>query len=597
MRLLCMEAKKMLFYQKGWLCLLLFVFLWMGALMLLDAPVQPDVETGKEQLFYYLEQVGGRCTPETEAFISQEASQIALAESAQKTLRMRYAEGTLSKAEFDMQRQPHAAVLKHADGFALLFEQYTYAREQAENRYLLYTNGWAGLLGNDTLDFLFVLLLLLLFTPVFCAERIGRMDLLFKTMPKGGRDTVLAKIRLSLLTAGLLSLLLSGLQYGFFAFQYGLPHGDYPLQSLSMFATSHWTSSLGNAFWILTLLRLVGAVCFTGIILFVSACVKGYALVFFTCMTTVALPAFLFPLASSKYFLPSPLGFLVGTGFLKGTTLQRNLITDEMTVVFQEIPKSYLFVLLALLSTVCLGMLLFVVKQHTNRWQKRHPRCGKLSMCLVLCLSLAFLSGCTVEHVQPVNYVLSGKQAYETADARLYCQIGTDGKQKILWKNKHSGEIRDLPVNPLNASSDFAGCLFGQGRDLYYLRYQVSNSGGRENDSRFCVVQLDMVDFSEKIVFERHLNPSGISFGVNAEKMAAKSRFWTGITAFFLNRDTIYFVRGDSELVAVSRWTGKTTTIASLPIGAELSFDGRYIHYQDADGEAIQYDTKENMLV
>lgn len=194
------------------------------------------------------------------------------------------------------------------------------------------------------------------------------------TMQKGGKDSATAKTALSLLMAGGLSLIFSGMRYGFFAFQYGLAHGDFPLQSLSLFATSGWSLSLVEAFWLVTLLKFIGAVCFAGIILFVSVCVRGYALTFFICTITVVLPVFLFPITSAKYFLPSPLGFLVGTGFLRGTALQRNLITDKMFVVFQEVPKGYLLAMLVLLCISCTGMLYFIMKQNTNRWQVgRHP--------------------------------------------------------------------------------------------------------------------------------------------------------------------------------------------------------------------------------
>ncbi|MFD1904795.1 hypothetical protein ACFSQ7_13205 [Paenibacillus rhizoplanae] len=59
---------------------------------------------------------------------------------------------------------------KNERGYELIYDQYTYIREHPADRYFLYRNGWDGLLSNDTLDLLWVLLVVLLVAPVYCYE-------------------------------------------------------------------------------------------------------------------------------------------------------------------------------------------------------------------------------------------------------------------------------------------------------------------------------------------------------------------------------------------------------------------------------------------
>ena len=97
------EIRKMFWHQKGlWLILLYFV-LSIAGLLLFDMPTNPEIEQNREAYDHYLQQVEGKCTKETESFLSGEADRIAKANSRLQNLYDDYSDGKLTEKEFTSQ--------------------------------------------------------------------------------------------------------------------------------------------------------------------------------------------------------------------------------------------------------------------------------------------------------------------------------------------------------------------------------------------------------------------------------------------------------------------------------------------------------------
>lgn len=58
-------------------------------------------------------------------------------------------------------------------------------------------------------------------------------------------------------------------------------------------------------------------------------------------------------------------------------------------------------------------------------------------------------------------------------------------------------------------------CIYGDGYDVYYLKYSLNKSKGGLRGSTynsFSVIQVDTRDFTEKIIYEKNLNTDHDSF-------------------------------------------------------------------------------------
>lgn len=586
------EMKKMFFLHKGLLFIGLYFILNVASMMILDKPANSDIEMNTSQYSVYLKQVQGSYSEETERFFANEAAKISDATVALQKVSDAYYDGNMGKQEFLAASDSLVSILQNEKGFQLIYDQYTYIRENPDNRYFLYTNGWEGLLANDSLDFLWLLLLLLLIVPIFCFEFESRMDTLLLTVKKGTRHHAICKIGLALLTVSVISLLTAGLRYGFYQLKYGLENGHYPLQSLSYFGTSTKDSMLFEAFLWITAGKLFGSLCFAIVILFTSVCLKKYAFTLFTCTALILLPYYGLHLESSKYFLPGPLGFMVSTGFLRGNEYNRNPFKDQMDVVFREISLGAWSIVFAVTLILSIGMVIVILHRRTNRWSagKRNDGRRMSPLMLILCVAVLVLSGCTSSGSKGKSdiYNYSSIRSFENERYRFY--VDETDNIKIVFEDKETGEIHNLVRNPMPSLTRVESQIYGNGTRVYYMKYDSDKSGFKEYLTRFSVIEVDTTTFQERIVFEKNLSTEKSTVLGVVKANDHDGDFFLAISSFFLDDQSLYFI-GQGEIRRVNRLTGDMSIILRIPVLRSAAFDGRTIYYVNEKSEVVKYDT------
>ena len=590
------EMKKMFFYHNGLLFVVLYFVISIAAAILFDTPANPGMEKNIQQYACYLNQVKGQCSDSTERFLSREANTISDAETALQKAYDNFYDGNISESTFVTEAAIGEGVLQNKAGFELIYNQYTYVRENPVNRYFLYTNGWDGLLSYESLDFLFILLLLLLIAPVFCYEFESKMDSFILTIKNGTRYHALVKVGLVFITVTVLCLLHSGLQYTFFDLKYGLDNGNYPLQSLSCFGSATKSITLIQALLWVSACKFFGYLNFAMLIMFTSVCVKKYALTLFSCTVILLLPYYGLALQSDKYFLPGPLGFIVATGYLKGNENKHNLITDQMDVVFREVSDPVWRMLF--ITTLCIGVGMFIIVmiRNTNAWCLKKPGYQKKRMftVLILCTAISFLSGCVsqTDYQSSAIYNYNSAQFYENEECLFYVGEITGEKTGIVFKNKETGETGNLVRTPLQSLMSVSDSIYGDGSYVYYMKYDFERSKNHKTYDKFSVIEVNTETYNEKIIYEVNMNVEKDNFLGIGRINEADALYFVTVNAFFLNKNSIYFTDG-KEITRVSRTTGKMDTIIQSPTAlTSIAFDGHYIYFTNLASIVMQYDTK-----
>ncbi|MGN7384936.1 DUF5050 domain-containing protein [Paenibacillus sp. SAFN-117] len=583
------EMKKMFFYQKGLLFIGLYFVISTAALIAFDTPVNPDVELNAPQYFYYLDQVRGPSSEESERFLTNESRRISDANVALRKAYDDHYDGNLSEDELVAITRPLEDIVRNERGFNLVFDQYSYIREQPDNRYFLYTNGWDGLLSHDSLDLFFLLLLLVLVAPVFCYEFESKMDPLILTVKKGTRVQAVTKIGLVLATVAVLCLFTEGLRYGFFHFKYGFDNGSYPLQSLSYFGTSSKDVTLFGTFVWLAVCKLFGYLSFAMLIMFSAVYIKKYALTLFASTAMVLLPYFGFRLESSKYWLPGPLGFMISTGFFRGNEYEYNIYTEQKDVLFQEVSGTAWLLLFAVTLCIGIGMFIGIMFRHRNVWGagQRSHRLRPVGLTLILSLAASALSGCA-SNGEEGNYDIynsSSKRSFENERYRFYAD------ETIMFEDKETGEQENLIRNPLQSSTKVRDVIYGNGSLVYYMKYDFDKSKLRETVDRFSIIEVDTATFEERIVFEKNLNADRDHFlGLNKTSVSDEVFFMT-VDSFFMDERSIYLI-GEGEIRRVNKLTGNVSVIVQSRVMRSVAFDGWNIYYVNDKSEVAKYDTK-----
>lgn len=593
------ELKKMFLHQKGIIFVALFLVFKVVLLVFSDVPSNPELERYKKEYSYYLEQVKGAFSDKSEKFIENESEFINKAVSTVQTTYSKYYDGFISESELNKTVNPLLEKLKYQPGFEAVYQQYLYIRENPSKRYFVYTNGWDALLSDNKPDFLLILVIFLLLAPVYCEEGKCQMDILGTTMKKGGTYLSKYKIAVSMFVVLLLSIYSNSMEYVFCSVKYGLPKGEYPLQSLQYFGESTKTISLSQATFSIMGLKTVGCLCLGIIVIFGTVLFRKYAATLLLCMAMILLPIVCLS-DNIQYNLPGPAAFLTPSGFFVGNQVSVSDITNESVITFQEIPKGRLWILLAVTIMLSITLLYVVQRKCSNKWKKTRRILHRLSVvCLVAVILLPLFTGCASEkHLYHEVYNSTASCYFENDRYLVYVDYDKDlnGVLTVEDKENHnrcSPLVRDV----FQSTCEISDFIYGNGDYVYYMKMTADKSETflYKMYDHLMIQEVDLTDFSERTVLRVDLNVKNL-LGDYFSKAGENWDFFSSITSFFVDEDYIYFVSPDKGIYRRKRNGGNNEIIvenSQITDVTSVAYNGQDIFYLNEKSELIQYCIRE----
>ncbi|MCM1237454.1 MAG: hypothetical protein NC489_45895, partial [Ruminococcus flavefaciens] len=182
------EWKKVLYYQKAGVIIFAYLLGIFIHVAVTDTPVSYEMDKNRKSYEYYLGQVSGAVDGKTRSFFEEQSNVFSKAESEIQTIYRKYSNGEFPEDEYRRKLSELEELMEKKQGFTVLFDQYSHARENTKNRYLLNTNAWDALLSNDTLNIPLVLVVMLVALLVFGVEYSSEMDILLRMSKKGERE-------------------------------------------------------------------------------------------------------------------------------------------------------------------------------------------------------------------------------------------------------------------------------------------------------------------------------------------------------------------------------------------------------------------------
>lgn len=520
--MLSVELKKILFYQKG----LLFLLLSLAVYVLLCVGNGYDssyvIDQNEDVYLAYLERWQGQVTEEKVQEMEAEYTEAVRADEGKKA------------------------------AFLTVYNQYYYAKEDTHNRFLMDERGWNTLLTHDGANVVLLLFLLALSVPVFCGEYQCGMAQLLRSC-RNGRSR-LAGIKLFWMTvlAALAAALFQLLQFAVVALSVGLPGADYPLQSLSFFADSPYFTTIGQAYLLVTLSRCFGAVWLVILVAFFSILFRQMVLTVFAGLAVSILPH-LVGSSFLKYVLPLPAGLLAGTGYIWGTQTEVwydgdwNLID---VVTFPGISPSELCLLLVFFGAV-VGLLIWLCfRCYVGRQRVKAGR-PVLATFLIVLLA-ASLTGCGQRNTNKIDYDFWADAAQ--GENSVYT-IELDRIENAIYAtSKATGEVFLLTREPFGETGTIS-CIYVDEDTCYYV------SQGNVGDG-FEIYCVDLTDFSMGLYFDSGSDNRTDFWGL-LEREATVDELMLdigSITSFVIVGNDIYYLQG-GRVYRVCRFTGQTEVI------------------------------------
>lgn len=560
------EWKKLLFYRKGISLICILLVLELAAVCLFTAPYDKDLEANRAVYDHYLQQAEGPLTQAKRELIEQEMLRLNTVHRQLEQVKQAYYSGQISEEEY---REKFDALseedLKFA-GFSKLYTQYIYVREQ-DNRYFLYTGGWEVLLGNREPDYLFLIMLVFLLTPIFCQEYGNQMDPLLLTQRKSARSIWIVKVGTALLLTAALTAVLQMYQLLYCAVRFGLPHWDYSIQSLVSFGGVKKSITLGQAYAVQFLLKEAGYLYAAVLILSISVLVRKYVLALMAGLVCLPLPFLTVSDPAAFARIPGPWGLTVGTVYLCGDGIY--LSGGRMQTV-SEISWGDLALLLACVGgTFCLLLLLIYLKNRNHHTKKARP-----AAALLLVLA-AGLSGCSQEQ----NTVIYNSKATFWAETEDFLVLET-GLDEAVLVDKQTNRLYDFPLDAFRGETGFAlGSFYCRDDTVYYLyaSQQYLTGGSEDPQYRNALMAFSPGSMQSSVVYQWKTD-SRWFFGLLPRES------WEPhiVTAheFFIHRGKLYYLV-NGQLFAMDLTTGSYASVLDMPNASNLAYDGENIYYTD----------------
>lgn len=569
------ELKKMLL-RRGGLLLVIGLLLTEGFLFCFTQPYDRELERNRSAYELYLRQVEGPLTQEKRSLLDAEITRLEQNRVNMETLKNDYYLARISQEEFQEQYEEYAPGEKVYIGFTKLYSQYIFVREDPA-RFFLYTGGWEVLLTDWEPDLLFLLVLVILLTPVFCEEFASNMDQMLLTQKRSARYSVIAKVSASALVTCVLAALLQLFALLQAGLVFGLPHGDYSLRSLMSFGDTSANLTLWQAFFLQFALKELGYLYAAVGILFLSVLLKKMSLTLTAGIALLPLPHLAVQQMGKFLPLPGPWALAVGSVYLQSD--------DAMA----HIPTVTLF------SAAVIGSMLWVIRRrNTNRQLVRH-RWKKL---LVLGCAAMLLTGCSRKTPTPVCFNYIDSQRYETERYLIEMQFCEDsGGFHYSLLEKATGKQIPFPLDPLNGQTVSCGWNFyGEGDSVYYIKTTTiySDPFARKAAASYdTLVKLDLNTLDEQLIYQWDTDTRwffGLLDRPGWEPYSYQLLFLHGKHMYYADNATI--CRMD---LATGAWEIFSEDHSSM----DIAYDGKYFYYLDPYSRLNRrdLDTGENQVV
>ncbi len=583
------EWKKILWYRKGLLLIILFVLLRILSLLLFDQPMNSDIINYEEGYQYYLAMTEGKLDEVKVTLFEEISNDFSEAESRLQTIYSDYSDGEINESEYQSRLSSLEATMSYKPGFLVLFKQFIYARADQENRYLLDTNAWDALLSHDTLNILLVIVIMILTLVNFGAEISCEMDTLIRITKNGEQRTAKMKLAITSLLSMCACLLNFIVEYIFYQCKYGFSHSNAPIQSLSYFGEYTGSCSLGQAMLSMLLYKMLGCWFWGILVSVIVVLVKKYSLAMVISLSALLLPYYGISSSYIKYYAPYPLGLMVATGYFRGTIQSYDDYTPKETIAFLQIPDEVRNIVLMASILIIFFACCIVIHQYTNCWKKVNIKRVSASIMLLL-LSSILGTGCAKQNVTaPDYYNMDQIYNYENKDYLVYTDFSDLEAIDISYENKKTGEIGSIVKDAFSEDKEIYSFFYGVGHYIYYLElsYDYAERGLSSKYDKFSVICVDLNDFSYRTVYQANANmvPS-VALGLG-EIYDQDTRLYTSISAFFVHNEYIY-IAADSTMWSVRLSNGERKMLFSYTNG-EVSFDGDAFYYLDEMSRLTRY--------
>lgn len=245
MEILKFEFNKLLKNNRGCIIIPIVLIIMLVISILFSYSTNQNLEVYKEEYFKIVSEYEllGPVTNKSQQRLEKLIEKCNKAESDFDGLFYRYQLGEINSSEYQNKALKLSKTTNLKSIIKTIELQFDYAKENPNNRYIMYTNGW-DLVTSRNFDVMFLMLSILIVTICFYGDNDGGMKSFILTCNQGKIKLPITKLIVSEITVCFSYILHTFVYYIYIIQKYGLPNGNYPIQSLQMYSDYAGNSSL-----------------------------------------------------------------------------------------------------------------------------------------------------------------------------------------------------------------------------------------------------------------------------------------------------------------------------------------------------------------
>lgn len=548
------ESYKSFIKQKIWIFIMILLVIRMVSVCITGYDSHYMIDENEKYYNEYLKKYEGKIT-----------------DAKQKQIEKEYKKINSSSNELLASEQKNKA-------FQVIYDQYTYQKEKGSG-YILETRGWQSILEHDSLDFPLIICIIIVMTALWGNEYETQMDRMLRSCKKGKYQTPFAKIVLGDILSVVLSAIFQVIQIIYMAGSVGLPHGNYPVQSLKFFQNSSYHITLKSAVVMVFIIRLIGAALLAFMTMLINIWIKRKTVSMIISMSAIILTSIIFRSGSAIYRLPLPLGPLKAAGYLWPSQFDSQYVGSKLVKVctFKEIPHgSFIAVNAMFLGEMIILCVLCVIFFSKWRIKKIHTY-KKMIRIMTLCFiaSILFATGCSKSTNH--NEVSISKEDTQEKTVWNGKKIEIDDENNNVIYTDENGKkenlIRDVFPSKLTIQK-----IFIYGNDCYYLSENDESNG-------ICVRKINLKNLDDTLVYDSTDENIENYFGMIQKQKKYEEYFNDAEdTKWFFVADGYIYWKKKYYIAQVDIKSGKKKIIAEGVSDDKIIYTKGILRYVDADG-------------
>lgn len=539
----------------------------------------------KDRLYFsqYMSEYSGKLTAEKEQRLLAEQEAILDAYNAEQTIMLKLGRGEYSnEEEFRSDIDKTSAVTERKPAFEKLLAKYEYAADDYEKRYILNCDydGFA----SDRPDVPVLVLVILMSAMLFLGEESSNVITFIRISANGKAKSLRAKLVSLFLMIAVVQLFRVVCELIFMSTRGVFAELLFPLQSIEYFGTSEYDLLIIEAFFIVSVLRLLGYLFISALIILLSVTLKKPLFTVFIPCAVCVLQQFVFLPEHRAYYLPT--GLLRAVGYFRGSDPESTASMSDFAPPdkrFIAISGAAFVFIIIITITFLIFSILAAARYYGGTQMKMH---GMISALTAFILVFA-LCGCDNSSREKTIIYNAGESRVLVQNSDYYCVFGSDGITSI---SKKSGAQTRLFYNVFNDSEYNITAAINE-NDIYYC----DKSNVMIGDCEISKTSLDTL--SNSVVAAAHgssyksgflglsLNQSKTDFGI--------------IDSIFMDGKNIFLINTEGRIYILKNGTPECLISEKLHNTDNVSFDGQRIYYINGYLELKSYDIffKETRLI